>query len=1046
MSPKYESLPRDGKTIRLLRLRPSIDKAAPIRSELFEYSLGIAGESHRYEALSYVWGDPGVTRTITVDEAEFRVTVNLFAALQRLRNALLDRLLWIDAICINQDDIPEKENQIPLMRMIYRSAGKVIVWLGAEAEKSDGALKFIRLMAEVREDGIEGYDDVYNSEEESSTGDDDYDDAGDNGECGENDVSDVDKKARYTIVLAPPKPERPVQSEDDYQAVLELLWRPWFRRIWVRINLDLPFFGRGTNFGISQVLQEVGVARSIQIMCGPIQMDGYVFSTGVGNSGISFSDDPGLKAVASSVVSLMKSAIFRPPYTPATTSGLPLVDLLNMYHKREATQRHDKVYALLGLCNEDLEASGLLPDYSISWSELLSRLIRHVFGTEVQVDTRQGIAFITGKGYVFGHVSSTHRDRTHKERQYVKVGHNTIGKSMGLKLDFSVGMPAVSIERNDIVCCIGGSSRLWVIRRVEDYFTIITNVPGLEGFWAQVQANHHMNPLLWGKLYLRDLFLAWDLSPGHDSTVTLTGDDGVLRFHGPKHALAKHHHAMALVSSDGERVVKEKEPHAVNEGIRKLELAFGKTHDETLAARRDLALLYVTRRELKKAEDTMRGIIKCKARAKSRSYLRSILDSTTTLATIFMFYSSLTHSSTGPGRPPKLYSEPWEVTRQFVGILKKIRRGHKFAKEDVMSALKFIEGDGLTGLLKLFFSRSNRHELITEDVVKTVAGSVENRREVMRFLLNQLGDDLPISEDVMKEVVKDNKYGIEMLELLISRRGKDLPLSEGVVLLAAGSQLQPHSKIIYKKNRIPQVETIEIPVVQILDLLESRGDSLPITEDILMEAARNERGCLMMQDFARRLGPSYIIPEVILVTAINNWSGDYVEGLTTLISRQWNASSIPECILLAAAKHHFDSTDLLRGLFDKAGHDLLITMNVLIATVTNSFRFNDTDNLILIGEKQQDIVIPEEVMAAVIDSFNGIFCEAPAIGMINLLLEHTSFVLSEQAVERLLDEIYLPRDDELMSIIFESRENLRVSQRLQDRICDLERLRTGLGQ
>jgi hypothetical protein len=236
MSPKYEPLPRNGETIRLLRLRPSIDKAAPIRSELLEYSLGIAGESHRYEALSYVWGDPGVTRTIIVNEAEFRVTVNLFAALQRLRSAIVDRLLWVDAICINQDDIPEKENQIPLMRMIYGSAANVIVWLGAEAEKSNGAFNFIRLMAEVREDGIEGYDEVYDSEEESSTGDADYGggDGGDGGGDGGDD--DVEKKARYTIVLAPPKPERPVQSEDDYQAVLELLRRPWFRRIWVRLT------------------------------------------------------------------------------------------------------------------------------------------------------------------------------------------------------------------------------------------------------------------------------------------------------------------------------------------------------------------------------------------------------------------------------------------------------------------------------------------------------------------------------------------------------------------------------------------------------------------------------------------------------------------------------------------------------------------------------------------------------------------------------------------------------------------------------------------
>ncbi|KAL5360753.1 heterokaryon incompatibility protein-domain-containing protein [Aspergillus floccosus] len=913
-------------------------------------------------------------------------------------------MLWIDAVCINQADIPEKENQIQLMRMIYGYAGNVVVWLGEEADKSDDALKFIRLMAEVREDGIEGYDDVYDSEEESISGDDD-------GDGGEGDDTGGSTKAQYTIVLAPKKPQRPTRSDEDHRAVLKLLRRPWFRRIWV--------------------LQEVGLARSIQIMCGPVQTDGYVFSAGVGNSGISFSDDPELKAVAASVVTLMKAAIFRPPYTPATSSGSPLADLLNMYLRREATQRHNKVYALLGLCKEDLEVSGLLPDYSISWTELQSRLIRLVFGTKVVVETRKGIALVRGTGHVFGHVSSTHRDRTRKGRQYVKVWHNMVAKSMGLKLDFSVGMPAVPVERYDIVCHLGDSSRLWVIRRVEDYFIIITSVPGLETFSTQVQANRQKNPLLWGNLYLRELFLAWDLSPERDSEASLTGDDGILRYRGSERAIAKHYHAMALVHSDGERGAKGKEPHEVIKTIRMLELAFGETHDEPLTAWQDLALLYVTRQELKRADDTMRGVIRTKARMSGRHHPRT-LDSLTILATILMFYSFLAGSSSGPEHLARLAVEPWEVAEQSSRILKKIQRRRKFTEEDVMGALKCFDGEGLTRLLELLFRRSNRRELVTDDVVKAVAGSVTNRREVMKFLLDQLGDDLPLSEDVVKEVVKDHKNGVEMLELLISRRGKDLPLSEEVVRLAAGNQLPAQPRTYYKDGTL-RVETLQIPFHQILNLLESRRETLPITEDVLMEAANNsETGCLMMRNLAWRLGDSFTIPEAVLVKAVKSWPDEQVEDLMILITRQWDQASIPESILVAAAKHYSHGVKLLRGLLGETGDELSVTTDVIFAAATNYVGSNAVNNLKLIGEKRRNIAISEQMMTAVIDRFRGDLCSIADV--IELLLKDESFVVSEQAVEIILNNISLPRDDELISTLFESRKSLRISQRLQDRI------------
>ncbi|KAH8767132.1 hypothetical protein F5882DRAFT_363368 [Hyaloscypha sp. PMI_1271] len=100
----YCILPPDGDNIRLLRLLPNEDEAATVQCELRNYSLQrLDPRTHLYEALSYVWGDTLETLPIWVDNNQFPVTVNLFAALLRLRDHSFERIIWIDAICLYLD-------------------------------------------------------------------------------------------------------------------------------------------------------------------------------------------------------------------------------------------------------------------------------------------------------------------------------------------------------------------------------------------------------------------------------------------------------------------------------------------------------------------------------------------------------------------------------------------------------------------------------------------------------------------------------------------------------------------------------------------------------------------------------------------------------------------------------------------------------------------------------------------------------------------------------------------------------------------------------
>jgi hypothetical protein len=133
----YFPLSSEPGTIRLLRIMPHQDETADIQCELFEYPLQSSRSTHLYEALSYVWGDSDQTLPILVHGKSFNVTVNLHAALLQLRNHSIERILWIDAICIDQDNQAEKEHQIQYMANIYGQANRVLVWLGEAADDSD---------------------------------------------------------------------------------------------------------------------------------------------------------------------------------------------------------------------------------------------------------------------------------------------------------------------------------------------------------------------------------------------------------------------------------------------------------------------------------------------------------------------------------------------------------------------------------------------------------------------------------------------------------------------------------------------------------------------------------------------------------------------------------------------------------------------------------------------------------------------------------------------------------------------------------------------
>src|ERR1035438_6325999 len=118
---------------RLLRLKASKEHDSPIECQLVPVTFDYTGD---YSALSYTWGDAESSKEITLNGQPHLIRPNLHAVFLRLREKW-DTDLWVDALCINQQDVPERNAQVTQMRYIYANAARVIVWLGESSNDAD---------------------------------------------------------------------------------------------------------------------------------------------------------------------------------------------------------------------------------------------------------------------------------------------------------------------------------------------------------------------------------------------------------------------------------------------------------------------------------------------------------------------------------------------------------------------------------------------------------------------------------------------------------------------------------------------------------------------------------------------------------------------------------------------------------------------------------------------------------------------------------------------------------------------------------------------
>ena len=101
-----------------------------------------------YEALSYVWGDIPGKEQLYIDDVQYEITANLAQAFSHLRYEDRNRLMWVDAVCINQDRWAERGHQVRLMGSVYARSSSVLIWLGPETHDSTQALQDLETLSQ----------------------------------------------------------------------------------------------------------------------------------------------------------------------------------------------------------------------------------------------------------------------------------------------------------------------------------------------------------------------------------------------------------------------------------------------------------------------------------------------------------------------------------------------------------------------------------------------------------------------------------------------------------------------------------------------------------------------------------------------------------------------------------------------------------------------------------------------------------------------------------------------------------------------------------
>lgn len=233
----YQALDKEKKEIRLLRLRAG-QGDEPLRCALQQAFLN-SSPLPRYRTISYCWGDPKARKSVILNGLKWFVPANTKAALQCMRLPDADRVVWIDAICIDQDDPEERGHQIGMMYDIYSNTQENLIYLGEDGDTAAQAKEELNKLLE-------------SARRET----DDY-------------------KTWHRVVLNDNGGRKYSKSgidvNVDFSPLIQFYSAPWFGRLWV--SLAIKSISSVHSLIINQVVQEAVLSPKNTWHCGRVVGD-----------------------------------------------------------------------------------------------------------------------------------------------------------------------------------------------------------------------------------------------------------------------------------------------------------------------------------------------------------------------------------------------------------------------------------------------------------------------------------------------------------------------------------------------------------------------------------------------------------------------------------------------------------------------------------------------------------------------------------------------------------------------------------------------------
>jgi len=322
---RYNYEPLKSSEIRLLE----ISRSHPLANLSFRLINSSLPRPMSYEALSYTWGDPTLNHSIIINDKYIYITQHASQALEALAPVWGSRLIWIDSICINQENNLEKGQQVALMADIYRSAQRTIAWLGDSAKAPFAFLQLRRLHR------------LLSSKQQDE----------------ESEAQSVIQKFQLNTLEA-----------DDFQhwhAVSEFLAHDYWARVWI--------------------VQEVAVSRKIDILYGLhyIPLDSVTNVIGLlwentSQRELLLANPWKFHKLEHGMISNYANIRMTLGFRNLVQAGrhIPLLDAVQATFLFQASNQLDKIYAFCNI-SQSPQGVGLDPDYTISPQEAFVRFGKH---------------------------------------------------------------------------------------------------------------------------------------------------------------------------------------------------------------------------------------------------------------------------------------------------------------------------------------------------------------------------------------------------------------------------------------------------------------------------------------------------------------------------------------------------------------------------------------------------------------------------------------------------------------------------------------------